>query len=184
MNSKLVYVLSAILMMAGTVPLQAISANDRTAGEVVDDMSIAPGSRRRWLVIRRRRHQDRHRGGQDMVQLNGFVDTEAERSRAEEIASSTEGVASVTNNLRLQPHDRTTGEYVDDKTLVAEVKAALASDPNAPALSIDVEADHGVVSLGGHVNSEEERTAALEAARRVAGVQKVITTWTSVVGSG
>jgi hyperosmotically inducible protein len=111
---------------------------------------------------------------QDMVQLNGFVDTEAERSRAEEIASSTEGVAAVTNNLQLQPRDRTSGEYVSDKALVTQVKAALAADPVAPALSIDVEADQGVISLGGHVNSEAERDAALEAARRVAGVVKVI----------
>ena len=175
MNSKFAYVLSVILMMAGAVPLQALADNERTAGQVVDDMSIAARVKTALATdpvtdaIKIDIEVDK-----DMVQLNGFVDTEAERSRAEEIASSTEGVASVTNNLRLQPRDRTSGEYVDDKTLVAEVKAALASDPVAPALSIDVEADQGVVSLGGHVESEAERTAALEAARRVAGVQKVI----------
>jgi len=175
MNSKFAYVLSVILMMGAAVPLQALADNERTAGQVVDDMGIAAKLKTALAsdpltdAIKIDIEVD-----QDKVQLNGFVDTEAERTRAGEIASTTEGVTSVTNNLRLQPHDRTAGEYVDDKTLVAEVKAALASDPNAPALTIDVEADHGVVSLGGHVNSEAERAAALEAARRVAGVQKVI----------
>jgi hypothetical protein len=41
-EQQTVYVLSAILMLAGST-LQAISANERTAGEVVDDMSIAAG---------------------------------------------------------------------------------------------------------------------------------------------
>jgi osmotically-inducible protein OsmY len=54
------------------------------------------------------------------------------------------------------------------------VKAALAEDPVAHTLKIDVEVDHGVVSLGGHVDTEAEREAALNAAKKVAGVVAVI----------
>jgi hyperosmotically inducible protein len=111
---------------------------------------------------------------QARVQLNGFVDSEQERARAGEIARSIEGVAVVENNLKLQPHDRSAGEYVDDKALIVKVKTALAEDSVTQALVIDVEADHGVISLGGHVDSEAEREAAINAARQVAGVVDVI----------
>jgi len=39
---------------------------------------------------------------------------------------------------------------------------------------IDVEVNRGVVSLGGFVDSNAERDAAVAAAKRVKGVQKVI----------
>jgi hyperosmotically inducible protein len=63
---------------------------------------------------------------------------------------------------------------VDDKVLIVQVKTALADDPVAHALEIDIEADHGVISLGGHVDTEAEREAAINAARQVAGVVDVI----------
>lgn len=150
-------------------------AGERTVGQVVDDMSIAARTKTALAAdpvtdaIKIDVEVDK-----DKVQLNGFVDTEAERTRAGEIARSIEGVALVKNNLRLQPHDRTTGEYVDDKLLIAEVKTALAEDPVAHTLKIDIEADHGVISLGGHVDTEAERKAAVTAARQVAGVVDVI----------
>jgi hyperosmotically inducible protein len=150
-------------------------AGERTAGQIVDDMSIAARTKTALAAdpvtdaIKIDVEVD-----QDMVQLNGFVDTEEERTRAGEIASSIDGVASVENNLKLQPHDRTTGEYVDDKVLIVQVKTALADDPVAHALEIDIEADHGVISLGGHVDTEAEREAAINAARQVAGVVDVL----------
>jgi osmotically-inducible protein OsmY len=175
MNRNIIYALCATLAILAAAPLQVAEAEERTAGQVVDDMSIAARTKVALAAdpvtdaIKIDIEVDK-----DMVQLNGFVDTEAERARAEEIARSVEGVAAVKNNLRLQPHDRTVGEYVDDKALVVEVKAALAEDPVAHTLKIDVEVDHGVVSLGGHVDTEAEREAALNAAKKVAGVVAVI----------
>jgi osmotically-inducible protein OsmY len=175
MNRNIIYALCATLAILAAAPLQVAEAEERTAGQVVDDMSIAARTKVALAAdpvtdaIKIDIEVDK-----DMVQLNGFVDTEAERARAEEIARSVEGVAAVENNLRLQPHDRTVGEYVDDKALVVEVKAALAVDPVAHTLKIDVEVDHGVVSLGGHVDTEAEREAALNAAKKVAGVVAVI----------
>jgi osmotically-inducible protein OsmY len=175
MNRNIIYALCATLAILAAAPLQVTEAEERTAGQVVDDMSIAARTKVALAAdpvtdaIKIDVEVDK-----DMVQLNGFVDTEAERTRAEEIAMTIDGVASVKNNLKLQPHDRTTGEYVDDKALVVEVKAALAEDPVAHSLKIDVEVDHGVVSLGGHVDTEAEREAALNAAKKVAGVVAVI----------
>lgn len=182
MNRKnCITVLVATSMMA-VAPLYAGDDMDdvdehkeRTAGQVIDDMSIAARAKAALAAdpdtdaIKVDLEVDK-----DRVQINGFVDSEAERARVEEVVMSIEGVASVKNNLRIQPHDRTAGQYIDDKMLVGQVKAALADDPVAHSLKIDVEVDHGVVSLGGHVGTEAEKTAALNAASRVEGVVEVV----------
>ncbi len=167
--------LTAALMAAVALPLNTAMAGERSAGEVIDDASIAAQTKTALAVdsttdaIKIDVEVDK-----SMVQLNGFVDSEEERKRAEEIALNIKGVTSVKNNLKIQPRDRTTGEYIDDKLLISSVKAALADDPVAHALEIDIEADQGVISLGGHVDSEAERDAAYMAASQVAGVVKVI----------
>lgn len=109
------------------------------------------------------------------VQLNGFVDSQAQINRASEIAKAISGVASVDNNLRVSGGgDRAVGVYVDDKVLQAQVKAALANDPTVKSLKVDVEVNRGEVSLGGFVDSAAQRDAAVAAARAVAGVTKVV----------
>ena len=169
-NYTRIFICALMLLLAA--PLYA---GERTAGQFVDDMSIAARTKTALAAdpvtdaIKIDVEVDK-----STVQLNGFVDTESERTRAGEIVRSIEGVAMVENNLELQPHDRTAGEYVDDKVLIVEVKTALAEDPVAHTLKIDVEADHGVISLGGHVDTEAERNAAINAARQVAGVVEVI----------
>lgn len=182
MNTKLAYALSVALLASTGLPMSTVLAGEntdgdaeRTAGQVVDDMSIAAQAKTA-LAADSATHATKIDLEIDKshVQLNGFVDSEEERARAEEIVRGIDGVASVSNNLEIQPHDRTTGEYVDDKVLVAEVKAALADDPVAHSLKIDVEVNQGVVSLGGHVGNDAEREAAFEAAQQVAGVVKVI----------
>lgn len=175
MNTKLAYALSVALMASISLPMNTLMAGERTAGEVVDDLSIAAQTKTALAAdsttdaIKIDVEVDKSH-----VQLNGFVDSPEERARAEEIVRGINGVASVENNLKIQPRDRTTGEYVDDKVLIAEVKAALAQDPVAHTLKIDIEADQGVISLGGHVDSAAEREAAYKAAVQVAGVVKVI----------
>jgi len=177
MLRKLVFALSAVSMLAASMPLFAGDDNskERSAGQVIDDMTIAARLKAAFAADPVTDAVDIDiEVDKDMVQLNGFVDTEAESERAEQIAMSTKGVASVKNNLELQPHDRTASEYGSDKLLVTKVKAALADDPVAHSLKIDVEVDHGVVSLGGFVDSDAERNAALLAAQGVKGVSKVI----------
>lgn len=177
MIKKLGLALFAGTLMATAAPVMAgdTDTKERTAGQVVDDMSIAARLKTALATDSLTDAIDIDiEVDKDQVQLNGWVDSEAERDRAGEIAMNTKGVASVSNNLEIQPHDRTASEYGSDKLLVSKVKAALAEDPVAHSLKIDVEVDHGVVSLGGHVDTESERSAALFAARSVDGVKEVI----------
>src|SRR4051812_4285281 len=71
------------------------------------------------------------------------------------------------------PTRESTGEYVDDSTITAKVKAALVKDPVVKALDVKVETFKGSVQLSGFVNSEAEKTQAGSVAAAVSGVTGV-----------
>jgi hyperosmotically inducible protein len=175
------------LLLALTVALTLVSVGGcassgvhRSTGQVMDDASIATRTKAALLSaedidgLNIDVEVDR-----DRVQLNGFVDTQAQVKQAGEIARSIPGVASVENNLRVTVGgDRRAGEYIDDKTLQARVKKALASDAFVQSMKIDVEVNRGEVSLGGFVDSNAVRDAAMAAARKVAGIRNLVNNMT------
>jgi hyperosmotically inducible periplasmic protein len=57
--------------------------------------------------------------------------------------------------------------------LTAKIKSKMALDDTVKALSIDVDTKGTVVTLSGSVNSEAERTKAVQLARETAGVTAV-----------
>jgi hyperosmotically inducible periplasmic protein len=67
----------------------------------------------------------------------------------------------------------TVGQYVDDATITAQVKARLADDPVVSALAIGVETLKGTVQLSGFARSAGERLQAEAIARKVSGVTAV-----------
>ena len=66
-----------------------------------------------------------------------------------------------------------TGEYFDDSTITAKVKAAILGDPELKVWQINVETFKGVVQLSGFVNSPQAVSRAVEVARGVSGVKSV-----------
>ncbi|NMG65937.1 BON domain-containing protein [Azoarcus indigens] len=68
---------------------------------------------------------------------------------------------------------QSTGEYVDDATITARVKARLVDDPVVKAREVKVETYRGVVQLSGFVATAAEARQAVELARGVPGVQSV-----------
>jgi hyperosmotically inducible protein len=69
---------------------------------------------------------------------------------------------------------RSAGEYTDDAALTAKVKSAIATDAGAKtAAAVNVETYRGVVQLTGFVDSEEQVTRAVSAAKKVQGVRSV-----------
>jgi hyperosmotically inducible protein len=69
--------------------------------------------------------------------------------------------------------DKTTGEAIDDTTLSSTVKAKLIDTKGVPSTAINVEVSKGRVQLGGFLESEAEKKAAMDAAKSVKGVTKV-----------
>ena len=71
------------------------------------------------------------------------------------------------------PYRESTGEYIDDSTITAKVKASMAKDPDVSAIQVSVETYKGVVQLSGFVNNKDVKRKAGELARDVNGVRKV-----------
>jgi osmotically-inducible protein OsmY len=67
----------------------------------------------------------------------------------------------------------TAGQYVDDTTITASVKAKLVADKAANFTRVDVDTTNKVVSLNGVVESPDQKTRAEQLAMQVAGVHRV-----------
>ena len=66
-----------------------------------------------------------------------------------------------------------TGQYVDDSTITAKVKAEILGDSALKVFDIGVETFKGTVQLSGFVNSAEIRNRAAVVAGRVSGGRSV-----------
>ena len=107
------------------------------------------------------------------MQLNGFVDTAAEKDAATRVAHSVNGVQNVRNNLTVGHTERAAGEVVDDSVVTTKVKAALIAEPTTKARDITVVTREGIVQLSGFVDSPDEKATAAQIARGIAGVKEV-----------
>ncbi len=81
--------------------------------------------------------------------------------------------AGATGAYKVATDERTLGRQVDDATITARVKAALAKDPQTKARKIDVDTLNGTVTLTGIVSSRDEAQRAVEIARKIPGVVRV-----------
>jgi hyperosmotically inducible protein len=166
---------SVLILASAAIGIAGCTAtsSQRTAGETVDDTALT--ARVKTALIGDERTKARQidvetfRGD---VQLNGFVDSASAKSAATAVARNVDGVTKVTNNLRVG-NERTAGEVVDDTTINARVRAALIADERTKANQIEVDANDGVVSLGGFVDSQANKTAAGQIAGDVDGVTRV-----------
>jgi hyperosmotically inducible protein len=68
----------------------------------------------------------------------------------------------------------TAGQMLDNATLTGKVKAALLADKVAPGLTINVDSNHGVVTLSGQVDTATQKARAVQVAKKIAGVSKVV----------
>jgi hyperosmotically inducible protein len=68
---------------------------------------------------------------------------------------------------------RSTGRYIDDKTITAKVKSKLAAEKAANLTRIGVSTVNGVVMLNGVADSSQEKARAEELATNVEGVKQV-----------
>ena len=66
------------------------------------------------------------------------------------------------------------GRYVDDATVTAKVKTAIATDVGVKAATnVNVETYDGLVQLSGFADSEDQASRAVQAAKKVSGVRSV-----------
>jgi hyperosmotically inducible protein len=119
-----------------------------------------------------------------VVTLKGTVPTDAAKGRAVALAKATDGVKSVTDQLRVAPSDskpgvaRETagkaGRSVNDGWIKSTIYAQFLTDWNTLEDSdIDVDVSKGVVTLKGTVKTEAAKTRAAAIAKGTDGVASV-----------
>jgi hyperosmotically inducible protein len=159
---------AAVLLVAG--PAMA----EKTTGDVVDDVEIAAQVKTNLLASDLvSGHDINVEVEKGVVQLSGFVDSDAQRTEAGRIAGDIIGVKSVSNKLALKGEERSMGTAVEDQYIETKVNAALMGDQGTNAGDIDVDVRNGVVQLSGFVSSEVEKKRATEVAMGVKGVKSV-----------
>lgn len=113
-----------------------------------------------------------------VVQLSGFVGSQAEVATAAETARKVQGVTTVRNDVQIKSASNATqedaGEFVDNAVITAKVKAALLRDASLKSTEISVETFNGVVQLTGFVGYQNEADTAAKLAARVEGAKSVV----------
>jgi hyperosmotically inducible protein len=70
--------------------------------------------------------------------------------------------------------ERTAGEIADDAAITASVKTRLIAERSVRALDINVDTRYKIVTLNGKVSSVAAKNRAIEIAKMVSNVKKVI----------
>lgn len=70
-------------------------------------------------------------------------------------------------------YDRSTGQYIDDKSLTIRVHHALSENPDYKFNDVNVTVFRGTVQLSGFVNNSDEKSRAGDIAKGVQGVTGV-----------
>jgi len=117
------------------------------------------------------------------VTLDGTADSAAAKEMAGLLASNTQGVSSVDNNLQIEKSSKNKGKDSSDKSdmgqsisdtwITTKVKSTLIYSSNVSSSDISVNTKDGAVTLSGTVDSGAEHALAVELARNVKGVKSV-----------
>ncbi len=102
-----------------------------------------------------------------IVTLSGSVNNILAQERAERIASMIKGTRAVINEINVEPVPRTDAEILEN------INSALVNDPVTEVWEIEPVVNNGVVTLGGEVDSWQEKQLASRVAKGVAGVKQI-----------
>jgi osmotically-inducible protein OsmY len=108
------------------------------------------------------------------VTLTGQVHSPQERHQIDQAVRGIQGITGLEDRLRVNPTAPTANEIANDLELQTRVQTAIASQTGVNALKISVVAHHGIVTLGGTVPSGAVHTLAVQTARGVPGVVRVV----------
>ena len=108
-----------------------------------------------------------------VVQLSGYVDSQAQVDRALATTAGVQGVNSIENKLALKAGSTTVGNKLDDGIITAKVKSALLEGPNVKSFDIAVVTLKGAVQLSGFVDNQAQIDEAVAIATKVEGVTGV-----------
>ncbi|ATM22911.1 molecular chaperone OsmY [Raoultella ornithinolytica] len=102
--------------------------------------------------------------GSAMISASAYAENPPANSAQSVATSAGQAVDSSLNKV---------GDFMDDSTITARVKAALIDDKNIRSSNISVKTENKVVTLSGSVDSAEQKDLAVNAAKTVKGVTTV-----------
>ena len=148
----------------------------QTAGEYFDDSVITTAVKSKILGEKGLSSLSINVVTKDgVVTLSGKIDTNAHSDLAVSVAKQVNGVKGVVNNLLVDAAaHQSVGEYVDDASITAAVKAKILKEKGLSTLNISVETKDNVVTLTGKTDSPEHTQLATRVAKRVNGVKSVV----------
>lgn len=104
---------------------------------------------------------------QGIVKMEGTVNSLLAKERAEKVAMATRGVKGVVNMIHVNPPQRPDGELEQD------ILEALTADPATESFDVTVQADNGVITLDGEVQSWQEKQLVGYVTKDIMGVKEV-----------
>lgn len=157
---------------AGTA---VVVTDRRTTGAQVDDTNIQLRIGNELGKAFKSNYSDVHisiNSFERKVLLTGEVPTEQAKTQAGEIASRSQNVRTVVNELTVAAPS-TLGQRTNDTTLGTKVRAAFVNTKEIAFNSVSIVTERGIIYLMGYVTEREGEIAA-HVASRVAGVQQVV----------
>jgi osmotically-inducible protein OsmY len=166
-------------------PTRAADDTGRGFGERVSDATTTATVKSKLLWNRHTSGMSINVDSRDgVVTLEGEVASEDARETAERLAANTDGVRSVSNNIRVDANARSSsstdsaesrdaGDAFSDAWITTKVRSTLLFSTAVSGTRIGVETRDGIVRLEGQVSSEEEKARAVQLAREIKGVKRV-----------
>lgn len=162
----------AALLVGGAVGTAMVVTDRRTAGVQVEDQSIELKSRTRIREAVADRGHINTTSFNRMVLITGEVANDADRTAVEQAIARIENVRSTVNELTTAPPS-SLAERSGDTILTSKVKATFVDAKDLQSSAFKVVTERGIVYLLGRV-TEREAARAVELARSISGVQKVV----------
>lgn len=161
------------LLVGGAAVGGAMVATDRrTTGTQLDDQTIEVRAKRRIEEVLGDKHHVSVNSYNRQVLLTGEVFEERDRDTVAQAVARVENVKSVVNET-VKDWPSSMSARSNDSLIAGKVKATFVDAKGLPANAFDVIVERGVVYLMGRV-TEAEAQQAVDLARTISGVQKVV----------
>ena len=114
-----------------------------------------------------------------VITLTGKVESDVDKALAEELLENLDGVSRIDNQLTVMADKNGNRSDKDnsalkDAKIATVVKTRLLFESEVSGTSIDVDAENGVVTLQGEVDSDAEKDLAVAIAKNTDDVTKVV----------
>ncbi|NRT58466.1 BON domain-containing protein [Sphaerotilus uruguayifluvii] len=149
-----------------------VASDRRSAGVQLEDEGLELKVGQRIRTVAGERSHVSVNSYNRQVLLTGEVFNEADKAAIEQAATRVDGVRSVVNDLGVM-WPSSTSERSRDLLLAGKVKATFVDAAGLSASAFHITVERGVVYLMGRV-TEEEAQRAIDLARTVSGVAKVV----------